>query len=115
PGLGVVGLTVAALVDRFDISLQKAVEADRPAGCDERAPRLTGRSGDDLDGDRLPAGVPHLGGEGALPDQLVQPELSTGQAGLRRGLELLTGRPDRLVRLLGVLHLAGVRPRRVRE
>ena len=44
-----------------------------------------------------------------MPDQLVQPELITGQPGLGRRLELLAGRPDCLVRLLGVLDLARVR------
>ena len=61
--------------------------------------------------------IGHLRGDGALPDQLVEPELVAGQ--LARHLpgraELVAGGPDRLVRLLGVLHLAGVVPRRVRD
>ena len=62
----------------------------------------------DLDRDREAFGVLHLGGDGAHPDELVQPELVTGEPGLGRGQEGFAGRPDRLVRLLGVLDLAGV-------
>ena len=58
-------------------------------------------------------GVGHLRGERALPDQLVQPELVRGQlVGDRAGgAEDVAGRPDRLVRLLGVLDLADVTAR----
>ena len=41
----------------------------------------------DLDRDRQPFGVLHLGGDGPHPDQLVQPELVTGQPGLGRRQE----------------------------
>ena len=59
------------------------------------------------DGGGGAAGVGHLRGDGALPDQLVEGELLAAQlAGhLGRGAEPVTGGADRLVRLLGVLDL----------
>ena len=62
----------------------------------------------DPDRDRLAGRVLHLRGHRALPDQLVEPQLVAGQAGLRRRAEAVPGGPDRLVRLLGALDLAGV-------
>ncbi len=65
----------------------------------------------------LARGVLHLAGDGALPDQVVKPQLVGAQPGalrLGRGAEPVAGRPDRLVRLLGVLHLVRVGTRRVR-
>src|ERR1700749_4626377 len=56
---------------------------------------------------RLAGGVLHLAGDGALPDQVVKPQLVGAQPGalrLLRGAEPVAGRPDRLVRLLGILH-----------
>src|SRR5699024_9949403 len=49
-------------------------------------------------------GVGHLGGDGALPDQLVEAELIAreGPGHLGRGAEAVPGGTDRLVRLLGV-------------
>ena len=64
-------------------------------------------------GHRVADRVLHLRGDGAHPDQLVEAELLARQPGLRRGAERLAGRPDRLVRLLRVLHLGGVGARRV--
>ena len=59
------------------------------------------------------AGVFHLGGDGALPNQLVELELLRIQriCQLTGGGKALTGRADGLVRLLGVLHLAVVAAR----
>src|SRR6202046_4406185 len=79
-----------------------------------------GRAGGalDPDRDRLAGRVLHLAGDRALPDQVVEPELvalEAGALGLLRGAEAVARRADRLVRLLRVLHLAGVGPRRVRH
>ena len=91
------------------------MEGDHPAGRGE-VTRLTRRGpGVDLDRDAAALGVLHLRRDGPHPDQLVEPVLAAAQAGLRRGLEDLAGRSDRLVRLLGVLHLGGVDPRLVRQ
>src|SRR5690606_39411037 len=67
-----------------------------------------GRRAADLDGDGVARRVLHLRGDGPLPDQLVQPELVTGQPGLGGRTETVTRRADRLVRLLRVLDLARV-------
>ena len=110
-GLGIVGALATTLLDRLHVRLEEAVEGDGAPRRDEGARRTLGRRGVDLDTDALALGVLHLRGHGALPDQLVQPELIPLQSGLRRGAEHLAGRSDRLVRLLRVLHLAGVDPR----
>ena len=47
-----------------------------------------GKSRADPDADRLALGVLHLGGDGPLPDQLVQPGVIAVQAGLL-GLSLI--------------------------
>ena len=66
-------------------------------------------------GCRGAAGVGHLRGDGALPDQVVEGEVLaaqlTGHLGGRA--EPVTGGADRLVRLLGVLDLLLVVPRGV--
>ena len=116
PALAVVPAGSAArlgrLVGVLDVGAQEAREGDGPPGGGELGP-LTGHRGagqPDRDGgaDR----VGHLRGQRALPDQLVQPELVRAQpvGQLARGAEAVPGRPDRLVRLLGVLHLAAVVP-----
>ena len=66
---------------------------------------------------RLSARVLHLRGDGALPDQLVERVLVARQLPLHVGgrPERVAGGPDRLVRLLRVLHLALVAPRRRRD
>ncbi len=112
--LAVVQLGVR-VVGAFHVRLEEAVEGDGLAGGAELGVPAVGRPAADLDGDGVAGGVLHLGGDGALPDQLVQLELVTGQTGLRRGAETITRRPDRLVRLLRVLDLAGVRARLVRQ
>ena len=111
-GLGVVA-PLGGVVDVLDVGLEEPVEGDRAAARAEDHVAAVGRSATEADGDRVADGVLHLGGDGAHPDQLVEAELLAGQAGLRRGAERLAGRPDRLVGLLGVLHLGGVGPRRV--
>ncbi len=113
PGLAVVG--VALVVAALDVRLEEAVEGDHPArGGEDHV--LAGRGGAaEPDRDRTALGVGHLRGDGAHPDQLVEPELLPREPGLRRGAEVLTGRPDRLVGLLGVLDLRGVGARLVRD
>ena len=72
----------------------------------------------DPDRDGLAGGVRHLRRHGALPHQVVQALLVAGQAvpgHLLRRAEPVTGGPDGLVRLLGVLDLAGVDARLVRD
>ncbi len=91
------------------------MEGDDLAGGGELHVPAVGGPAAHLHGDGLADRVLHLGGDGAHPDQLVQPEVVAGQAGLGRGAEALAGRADGLVRLLGVLHLGGVGAGRVRQ
>ena len=107
PALAVVELGVR-VVGALDVGLQEAVEGDDLAGGGELGVPAVGGRAADLDGDGLADRVLHLGGDGPLPDQLVEPELVAGQAGLGRGAEAVAGGADRLVRLLGVLDLARV-------
>ncbi|MPM17748.1 hypothetical protein SDC9_64147 [bioreactor metagenome] len=108
PALGVVGHPV---VDRLDVGLEEAGEGDGAAAGDEGAGLPGGRGRPQGDRHRLAAGVGHLGGDGAHPDQLVEPEPVTRQPGLPWRTEGRPGRADGLVRLLGILHLGGVEPR----
>ena len=108
--LGVVGLTAGLLIEALHVRLEEAGERDRAAaGVEHDLLASTSRAGD-AQTQRRPACVGHLRGHGALPDQLVEPELVGVQGGvqLARRREHVTGGPDRLVRLLRVLHLAGV-------
>ena len=82
PALPVVPLGV--VVGVLHVGLEEPVEADDLAGGAELG-FLAGRGpAGDPDRHRLAGGVLHLRGDRALPDQLVQPELVAGQAGLRR-------------------------------
>ena len=69
----------------------------------------------DLHGGSL--GIGHLGGDGALPNQVIELKLLRIQlAGeLARGSEGLAGRADGLVSLLGVFHLAVIYARGIRD
>ena len=112
--LGVVGGAAGLLVHRLHISRQEAREGDGATGRGEGTglPRLSLTA--DPQTHRGAARVGHLRSDRALPDQLVQPELVGLQrrGDLTRCPEGLARRPDGLVRLLRVLHLAGVLPRR---
>ena len=102
---------VAALLVRGE----EAAERDhcpRGAELDAQADR---RLSGDPQRDRLTLCVLHLRGDGAHPDQFVQPELVTAQPRLGRRAEPVAGRTDRLVRLLRVLDLALVDARLLRE
>ena len=124
PALGIVGLAAGLLVDGLNVGLQEARESDRAAaGGKGRLPAVCGGS---PAGCRRPSdsgnpeaqggapGVGHLGRDGALPDQLVEPVAVGVELGMQRtgGSEGVPGRTDGLVCLLRVLDLAGVLPRR---
>ncbi len=113
PGVEVAVGVVAAL----DVGSQEARKGNRrPAGGELGV--LAGR-GDAAESqrDRLSAGVGHLAGDGALPDQLIKSELLGGdlRAQLPGGAEAVSGGPDRLMGLLRVLHLLGIDPGGVRD
>ena len=101
------------VIGTLDVGLQEAVEGDDLAGRAELDGLARAGGALDPDGDGLADGVLHLGGDGALPDEFVQTELRARQPGLCGCAELVPRRADRLVRLLGVLHLLGVHPRLV--
>ena len=116
--LGVVRHVAAVrLAGHLHIGLEETGERDGAAGCGELARRaVVGGSGDG----HLHRGSPcirHLGGDGALPDQLVELELLGVQLTVqlaRRGESLASG-ADGLVRLLRILGLPGVLTRRIRD
>ena len=107
--LGVAG----RLVETFLVGEQEAPEGDHGAGGRELGAAAVGGGGGDPHRDGLPARVLHLRCDGALPDQVVDVELLGRQlaAHLVGRAEPVAGRANRLVRLLGVLHLAVVLPR----
>ncbi len=110
----VVGVVVAGLFLRRDIDGAVAGEGDRGArrrelavGQFARCPIGGVRCEAHADGDT--GGVGHLRRQGALPDQPVEREflaVEFGSETLRRPIR--RGRADRLVGLLGVLHLRRV-------
>ena len=112
PPLGVVAALVVAggrvLVAGLDVGLEEAGEGDRAAAGGELDGLVGGAAAGQPDADGLAHRVGHLRGDGALPDQLVEPELVAGQlrGELARRPEVVTGGTDRLVRLLGALGLA---------
>jgi hypothetical protein len=98
------GVLVAALL----VGGEEASERDHGSRGAELGVLAARGAGAEPDGHRLAAGVGHLRGERPLPDQVVERELVAVQlAGHIVGsAEPVPGRPDRLVRLLRVLHLA---------
>ena len=100
------------IVAPFDVGAEEAGELDRLAARREHARLAVGPRRRDLERGALQAGVGHLRRDRAFPDQVVQPQLvgiDLPAHLLRREHEL--GRPDRLVRLLGVPHLRLILPR----
>ncbi len=103
-GLGdVVGCLV--LVSHGPVGAQEAVEAFDLAGDPERQ-RVVAAATDHVGGDPVEHGRGHLGGDGALPDQLVE----LGLFGFEVAPDLVggasdRGRPDGLVGLLRTLGL----------
>src|SRR5699024_11248885 len=103
---------VAALLVRGE----EAAEGDHGAGgAERRGPPLVLEQ--QLDGGGGALRVGHLRGDGALPDQLVQAELVTGELArhLGGGAEVIARGADRLVRLLRRLRLVLVIARLVRH
>ena len=106
------GLVAALLVGEHE-----PAKGDHGAGRAELGVRPVGRGSADTDRDRLAAGVGHLRCDRPLPDQVVQRglvalDLAPNVVGRA---ELVAGGPDRLVRLLCVLHLAVVSARLGRD
>ena len=106
-------VVVAALL----VGGEEAAEGDDRAGGRELGVAAVRGRRAEPHRDGLAAGVGHLRGDGALPDQLVERELVAAElAGQLSGrAERVTGRADRLVRLLRVLDLALVAARHVRH
>ncbi len=111
--LGVVALPVVALhVD----PLESGKRDDRPADGELRI--ATGRRpGTQAKRHRFADGVRHLRGDGALPDQLIEPGFGSAELAGQPlgGPEGVTGGTDGLVRLLGRLRLGHVAARHVRD
>ena len=104
---------VAALL----VGEHEAAERDHRAGGAELGVAAVGRLRADAHRDGLAAGVGHLRGDRALPDQVVQGRLVALDLALHLvgGAEAVAGRADRLVRLLRVLHLPVVGARLLRH
>jgi len=125
--LGQLGLFTLLVVGDVGIGLEETREGNRASrGREDGAMDVDGghfgagpqplrQFGSDLHRHRLTARICHLGGDGALPDQFVEPGLVTDQLGLRGGAEGVAGGPDGLVGFLRVLHLGRVDPRRGRH
>ena len=115
------------IVGAFDVGPQEPGKRDRLATRSEQHPAAAPLVGGvhrrrqtrclNLEAylDALTTSVGHLRCDGPLPDELVEPELLAPElrTNVLRGSEGVAGRTDRLVRLLGVLHLLRVHPRRV--
>ena len=114
PALGVVGFAAGQFVNGLDICLEEAWERDGAPACGEgRFTAVSGVTGDPQ-AQCGPAGISHLRGDRALPDELVQTEPVSVEFGVQRPRcrECLAGGTDSLMRLLGILDLPGVLPRR---
>ena len=115
-------VVVRVLVLAFLVELQEAVELHHLAGGAQLDPPVGaqrgpgGGEGRDVDRCALEFGRFHLARDGADPDQLVQPGLlGLEMASNLGGQAAHVGRTDRLVRLLGILLLGHVFPRRGRH
>ncbi|SON60145.1 hypothetical protein MSIMFI_01638 [Mycobacterium simulans] len=115
--LGIVGLAAGQLVHGFDVGLEEAGEGQGAPGGREHdvvlGPLIL-QSAFDPQAQRGAPRIGHLRGHRALPHQLIEPEFVTVELAPHRvgGGEGLAGGADCLVRLLSVLHLAGVLARR---
>ena len=116
--LGVVGdIATVGQTGGLHVGAEEAGEGDGAAGRGELG-LLTGAGGaGDGHLHRGTLRIRHLGGDGALPDELVELELLRVELSvqLTGGGEALAGGADRLVRLLRVLRLTVVAARRVRD
>ena len=92
---------------------EEAAEGDDGAGCSELSVLAVGCHGTQAHGGGGASRVSHLGGDGTLPDQLVETELVVGQRAAHsvRGAEGVTGGTDCFVGFLRVLALGGVHAR----
>ena len=108
-------LVLAVIVAPFLVERKKAIELDHLAGGAQFQQPRTGL-GRDIDSGALEFGGFHLAGDGADPDQLIEPCLIAIEAvAQRRRATRQIGRADGLVRLLRVLRLGLVLPRRLRH
>src|SRR5690606_855928 len=117
PGLGVVAVAVALDVATLLVRGEEAAEGDDGARGAEGGVTADGDRRRQAARRRRAARVGHLGGDGALPDQLVQLELVARELArhLTRGAERVTGGTDRLVRLLRALGGLAVDARLLRD
>src|SRR5690606_28655087 len=117
PGLGVVAVAVALDVATLLVRGEEAAEGDDGARGAEDGVTAVGGRRPQADRRRRAARVGQLGGDGALPDQLVQLELVARELArhLTRGAERVTGGTDRLVRLLRALGGLAVDARLLRD
>src|SRR5690606_22754769 len=101
-GARFVGTRVARLVAALLVGGLVAAEGDDRSGCGELGVRALASVGRDRDGRGRPLGVGHLGGDGALPDEVVELELVAAKLRAELGgrAEGVAGWADRLVRLL---------------
>ena len=94
----------SGVVGALDVRAQVAGELDRLARRAEDG-RPVRTVGGDLEARAQHARIGHLGGDGALPDQIVEALLIGPDSALDRARRLAeVGRSNRLVRLLRVLH-----------
>ena len=98
------------VVRPLHVRTEEPGEQDRLAARSEHGVAAVSGGHPEADRYRLTAGVGHLRRDGALPDQLVEPELlgSERLANLLGTAEPFACRADGLMRLLCVLHLLGV-------
>ena len=101
------------LVPGFLIQFQEAIEGDDGTGGAEFSAAVGGLDGH---GGLVQLGAGHLAGDGALPDQLVEPgHVLVEPGGHLARVAAHIGWPDRLVGFLRVLRLVLVHPRAVRQ
>ncbi len=119
--IGQQGLAVleggVGIVGALHVDPQVPGEGDGAPAGRHLGPLAAGRRRHQPHRDRPAGGVGHLRRQGALPDQLVQPQVGAGQltGQLLRGAERLPRGADGLVGLLRVLGLAPVRAGLVRD
>ena len=114
--LSVLRLTLshAGCVNALLVGGEEAAEGDDGTGCSELGVLAVRCHGAQAHGGGGTGRVSHLGGDGTLPDQLVEAELVVGQGTAHgvRGAESVTRGTDCLVGFLSVLALGGVHARR---
>ncbi len=100
------------VVRALDVGAQEAREGDDLSRCRELGLLPCAGHPTEPDRGRRSEGVSHLAGDCSPPDQFVEPiavdVVAERGAHLTGGLEVIPGRTDRLVRLLGVLDLLRV-------